>query len=94
MPSMNSDGFEMYRARVNQESGSPQTVAPVPRCWPSGTPTMGAPEPEANGHRPHACTVVARHRVGGSSGATRPPPGPGEPRCGMLSARLAFAARS
>ena len=66
MPSMNSDGLEMYWARVNQLSGSPQTVAPVNRCCPSGTPVMGAPEPAANGHSPQACTVVARHMVGGS----------------------------
>ena len=32
MPSMNSDGLEMYFARVNHEIGSPHTVAPVKRC--------------------------------------------------------------
>src|SRR5689334_11449805 len=89
MPSMNSDGLEMYRARVNQLSGSPHTVAPVPRCCPRGTPTVGAPDPEANGQSPQACTVVARHIVGGSIAATRPPPEPYGPRCGTLSARSA-----
>jgi len=60
-------GLDSSRARVNQDSGSKQTVCPVSRCRPRGVPIGGEPEPTANGHSPQACTVVARHSGGAST---------------------------
>ena len=56
----------MSRARENQWIGSEHTVPRLKMCRPSGTPTMGVPEPTTHGHRPHTCTVVARHSGGAS----------------------------
>ena len=36
----------------NQEIGSPQTVDPLMRFKPSGTPTIGVPAPTTYGHSP------------------------------------------
>jgi hypothetical protein len=66
-PSRNIDGFRISRARLNQLSGSQQTVAPVSRLRPSGTPMVGEPPPTANGNSPHTCTVVPRHSGGAST---------------------------
>ena len=70
----------MRRARENQWIGSEHTVPRLKMCRPRGTPTMGVPEPTTHGHRPHTCTVVARHSGGASMSETLPPPTPGQPR--------------
>src|SRR5687767_11087180 len=82
LPSTKAEGLLISPARWNQLIGSQQSVAPDSMFRPSGTPTIGVPVPAANGHRPHAWTVVARHWSGGWTRVTAPPPGPGHPRAG------------
>ena len=62
------DGDEMNPAR-NQDSGSQQTVAPVTRSGPIGTPMLGRDDPAAIGHSPHVWTEVPRNS--GGVGITR-----------------------
>src|SRR5688500_18027581 len=77
--SMYTLGLLISRARVYQEIGSKQTVAPVYRCRPIGTPIIGVVEPVPNGHMPHTWTVVPRYSIGASTYDNRPPPGPAYP---------------
>jgi hypothetical protein len=53
--------LEISLALVNQLIGSLHTVVLVYRCRPSGTPTIGEPDPAMNGHMPHTWTDVPRH---------------------------------
>ena len=61
------DGLRISLARWNQASGSQQTVAPVSRLRPSGTPMVGVPPPTANGNSPQTWVVVPRHSGGAST---------------------------
>jgi hypothetical protein len=61
---MNAPGLLVSWARQNHDTGSQQTVEPVSRLRPSGTPIMGDAAPAANGHRPHTWFVEPRHSSG------------------------------
>ena len=61
------------------KAGTVPTVATAQAAGTSRTPTMAVPEPTTHGHRPHTCTVVARHSGGASMSDTLPPSTPGQP---------------
>src|SRR6202044_1816814 len=85
------DGLVIRGARGNHEIGSPHTVTPVIRFWPSGAPADGDPDPAANGHSPHTCTDVPRHIVGASIRGLSLPPLTGHPAAGAAAACAAMA---
>jgi hypothetical protein len=51
-------GLVVSPARIHA-SGSRHTASPHSMCWPTGTPTVGDPEPATNGNSPAAWVVVA-----------------------------------
>jgi len=76
LPSTKTLGLLISFALVNQLMGSQHRDAPVRRCLPMGTPTIGAPAPRLNGHRPQVCRVLPLHSCGCWISVLRPPPGP------------------
>jgi hypothetical protein len=65
---------------MNQLMGSQHIVAPDIMLRPIGTPTIGLPVPEVNGHRPHTWTVVPRHSSAAWMYVDIPAPRPAQPR--------------